>query len=178
MKHVLSALLASSAMSFAVGAYAADASSEVKATVDHKKNGGYEAKESVSTTTGVGTDVKATRSVDVDVDSKGRVDKKVKVEKATDPKGLMNAKKSAIESEYEEKSDGGYEKKTTESSTDHEGSDVTAKSSTDVDVDSDGNVTSTSKVKKTVDPKGLLNSQTRTTTVKKVNGTVVEKEVK
>lgn len=55
-----------------------------------------------------------------------------------------------------------------------EGTDVTMVTTTDVDVDNSGNVTTTAKTEKTVDPKGLLNETTTTNETKTVNGKVVK----
>lgn len=178
MKHSLTMLLATAAMGLATSAYAADESAQVKSKVDYKKDGGYESNRTAEKTTANGTAVKSESNVDVDVDTKGRVDKTVKVENSTDPKGLMNAKKDKSETHIEDKARGGYKQTTVRTSTDASGTDVTYKTTTDVDVDASGNVTTTATTEKTVDPKGLLNEKSSSTKVKSVNGKVVEEKRK
>lgn len=174
MKKTLAMLMASSAIALASSAYAADESAQVKSNVEYKKDGGYSSTRSAEKTNASGTHVTSESDVDVDVDSKGRVDKKMKVESKTDPKGLMNAKGTTKESSIEEKERGGYKQKETRKSTDKEGADTTNKAVTDVSVDKDGTVNTTTTTEKTVDPKGLMNSKTTTEKVKSVNGNVIE----
>lgn len=178
MKKSLAMLLATAAVGLAMPAFAADESAQVKSKVDYKKDGGYESSRTAEKTTANGTALKSESNVDVDVDSKGRVDKTVKVENSTDPKGLMNAKKDKAETHIEDKARGGYKQTTTRKSTDNNGTDVTYKTTTDVDVDSSGNVTTTATTEKTTDPKGLLNEKTTSTKTKTVNGKVVEEKNK
>lgn len=176
MKHSLMLLVASTAIGLASHAYAANESAEVKSNVEYKKDGGYEAKRSMEHTLTDGTKVSADSKVDVDVDSNGRVEKTAESESVSDPKGLMNAKKDESETTVKEKARGGYKKTTTKKSHDAAGADVDRKTTTDVDVDANGNVTSTTTVEKSVDPKGLMNAKTTSSKVKAVNGTVVEEK--
>ena len=174
MKRTLAMLAASAAVGLAGASYAADESAQVKSKVEYKKDGGYTATRSAERTTPGGTTNSAESKVDVDVDSKGHVDKTVKSESTTDPKGLLNKKKDTSETNIEEKDRGGFKQTTTRKHTDAEGTNTTYKTVTDVDVDSNGNVTTKATTEKTVDPKGLMNSKTSSTKTKTVNGNVVE----
>ena len=178
MKNITAILVATAAMGLATSAYAADESAQAKSKVEYKKNGGYESTRSADHTTAGGTTHTSESNVSVDVDSQGRIDKEVKSESVTDPKGLMNKKKDTSETEIEEKARGGYKQTTTRKHTDAEGTNTTYKTVTDVDVDADGNVTSTATTEKTVDPKGLMNETTSKSKTKTVNGQVVEQTKK
>ena len=59
-------------------AYAADESGQAQENVKYKDNGGYSASSSSSETTEAGTDKSYKSSVDVNVDSNGKLTKKVK----------------------------------------------------------------------------------------------------
>jgi uncharacterized membrane protein len=90
------ALLLASAASLALTApaFAADKEtfkSETKIEKDSKGN--YEAKTETTKTDAAGTTTSMEKKVDIDVDSKGNVDKTVKTEEVVDPKGLMNKTK-------------------------------------------------------------------------------------
>ena len=176
MKNTLSILLSTAAIAVASSAFAADA--EVKSKVEYKKNGGYETTRDVDSTNASGTKVTSNSDVDVSVDSKGLIERTDKSESKSDAKGLMNAKKTKTKTHYEEKADGGYDAESKTTSTNAAGANVTSKTTKDVDVDARGNVSATDTVKKTVDPKGLLNSKTSTDKVKTVNGTVVDQKKK
>ena len=160
MKNMIALLAATTALSLTSAAYAADE------TVKSK------------TTTNDGTVISSEKSTDVDVDSNGLVDKTVKSETTTDAKGLMNKKVDNSKTEFKEKKNGGYEQTTTAKHTDAEGTNVILKTTTDVDVDDSGNVTTAAKTEKTVDPKGLMNSKTASTKTKTVNGKTVEAKIK
>jgi len=160
-------------------AYAADESD--KSSTETKKNGGYESTTTSQGTTDAGT-YNSTKTTDnVDVDSKGNVTRKYKTKSVEDPKGLMNKKTSTGEITYQDKDNGGYKKTVDEKSTNAAGTNYSHSSKTNVDVDAQGNVTTTKKTENTVDPKGFTNPSTTTTTSSKtVNGEVVEenKQVK
>jgi hypothetical protein len=174
MKKTLVMLMATTAFGLASSAYAAD---EVKSKIEYKKDGGYESTRSAERTTASGATVSSESKVDVDVDNKGRIDKTVKVENATNPKGLLNEKKDEAETKIEEKARGGYKQVTTRKALNADGTDVTYKTTTNVDIDDKGNVTTTATTEKTVNPKGLMNEKTTTTKTKSVNGQVIEKKV-
>jgi hypothetical protein len=90
-----SILLASvAAIALTSPAFAADKEtykSETKVEKDSKGN--YDAKSETSKTDAAGTTTSLEKKVDVDVDAAGNVDKTVKTEEVTDPKGLMNKTK-------------------------------------------------------------------------------------
>jgi len=176
MKKTLTLLLSTAAFGLAASAYAADA--EVKSKVEYKKNGGYEANRTAERTTSNGTAVASETDVDVNVDSKGLVDKTVKVENKSDPKGLGNAKTEKSETRFEEKERGGYKQVTTRKSNDANGTNSTYETTTDVNVDAAGNVTTTATTEKVENPKGLLNQKTSTSKVKSVNGAIVDSKKK
>jgi len=178
MKNTFALLAATAAIGLAGGAYAADESANVKSKVDYKKDGGYTAERSSEQKTPGGTKTTSETKVDVDVDSQGRIDKEVKAETTTDPKGLLNKTKDVSKTDIEEKERGGYKQTTTTKHTNADGTNVTYKTVTDVDVDANGNVTTTAKTEKTVDPKGLMNAETTSSTTKSVNGQVVEQKKK
>lgn len=174
MKHY--AILAATLL--ASTANAADQSAVVKSNIDYKSNGGYESNRTAERTTASGTKQTTESKVNVDVDSAGRIDKTVKTEAVTDPKGLLNKQKDTSESQVEEKVRGGYKQVTTRKHTDADGTNIVYKTTTDVDVDAAGNVTTTAKTEKTVDPKGLMNSTTTTSKSTSVNGKVVDSSKK
>lgn len=174
MKRIIAVLAATTALSLVNPAFAASESAEGKTKVDYKSNGGYEATRSAEQTSADGTKHKSDATVDVDVDSKGKTSKTVKAESVTDAKGLGNKKADAAKTTYEDKDRGGYKQTTTRKHADANGTDTTYVTTTDVDVDSDGNVTTTAKTEKTVDPKGLMNKKTTAAKTKTVNGKVVE----
>lgn len=178
MKNIIAVLAITAATALPCATFAADETSESKAKVEYETDGGYESSRSSEHTTPSGTTHSSESTVDVDVDSAGRVDKTVKTETVTDPKGLMNRKKDVSETEIEEKAYGGYKQTTTRKHKDAAGTDTTFKTVTDVDVDSTGNVTTTATTEKTVDPKGLFNKTTTESKTKTVNGRVVEKNKK
>lgn len=177
MKNLLATLTATTILAAAGGAFAADETTQGESKVKYKDNGGYESTQSAEHTTAGGTTHSSDAKVDVDVDSKGRVDKTVKTDSVTDPKGLMNKKADTAKTEVEEKDRGGYKQTTTRKHTDAEGTNVTEKTSTDVDVDKNGNVTETDKTEKVTDPKGLMNKKKTVHKTKKVNGKVVEDKI-
>ena len=178
MKNTFSLLAVTAAVSLATSAFAASESAEVKSTMENKKNGGYESTRTSDQTMRDGTKVSGESKVDVDIDSDGKVDKTVNNETIKDPKGMLNKKKDMNETEYEEKANGGYKQTTTSKHTDADGTNVTLVTTTDVDVDSSGKVTSVAKTEKTVDPKGLMNKETTTDKTKTVNGKVVDRTKK
>ena len=178
MKTMFALLATTAALGLAASSYAADKSAQDKSKVEYKKDGGYESTRSSEHTNTSGTAYTSESKVDVDVDSQGRVDKTVKTESTTDPKGLLNKKDSTSETQIEEKARGGFKQTTTRKHTDAEGTNTTYKTVTDVDVDSDGKATSTATTEKTVNPKGLLNETSTKSKTKAVNGRVVEKTTK
>lgn len=174
MKNILTTLITTAAVGLAASAFAADESAQVKSTMDRKDNGGYESTVKSKEVTAGGVAKTAETKVDVDVDSKGNVDRKVTSETTADPKGLMNKKTDTSETKIDEKENGGYKQTTIRRHKDADGTNTTYKTVTDVTVDSDGNVTSTATTEKTVDPKGLMNEKTTKTKTKTVNGKVTE----
>lgn len=174
MKKLFALLAATAAVSLAVSAHAASESAEVKSKMEYKRDGGYEASRSSEQTTPSGTDISSESKVDVDVDSDGLVSKTIKSESKTDPKGFGNRKVDNSKTVFEEKDRGGYKQTTVRTHKDADGTNVKFETITDVDVDSAGNVTTSAKTEKTVDPKGLFNSKTTTSKVKTVNGKVVD----
>ncbi len=178
MKNMVAILTATAVMALVAPAYAATESAQNKSKVEYKDNGGYESTRTSEHTTPGGTKHTSESKVDVDVDSDGKIDKTVKTESVTDPKGLMNKETDTAKTEIKEKERGGYVQTTVSKSTDADGTNVTIKATTDVDVDADGNVTTTAKSEKTVDPKGLMNKKTTSSMTKSVNGHVVEEKKK
>ncbi len=177
MKTKLLTLLAASAgMSLATAAYAQEASE--KSNTRYHDNGGYESTSTSQKTSAEGTTSTTNSSVNVDVDSKGNVTREAKTETTTDPSGFMNKTTDNAQSEIEEKPRGGYKQTTTRSHKDADGTNIYFKTVTDVDVDSSGNVTTTAKTEKTVDPKGLFNKTSTTSTTKSVNGRIVKSDSK
>jgi hypothetical protein len=178
MKKKFALLAATAAFGLATSAYAADDSAQTKSNVEYKNNGGYEASRSAERTTTDGTTNASESKVDVSVDSNGNATKTEQTETSTDPKGLMNKKEDQNKTKFSEKENGGYTQTTTSKHKDADGTDVTLTTTTDVDIDKDGNVVTSAKTKKTVDPKGLFNSKTTTTKTKTINGRVVEQRKK
>ncbi len=178
MKHSLFAVLAATAaVGLAASAIAADPSAEMKSQTSYKKNGGYETTSSSDQVTAAGTSKSSETKVNVDVDSHGNVDKSVKMTATNDPKGTMNAQKDQSQTEIAEKSNGGYTQTTVRQHKEASGTNIYYKTVTDVDVDKDGNVTSTSTSEKVTDPKGLWNETKTTSKTKAYNGKVVKHTV-
>lgn len=166
-----------SLIAFSACVYAADESATTKSSTDYKKNGGYSTSSSSSDTTAGGTTSETSNSKeDVDVDSSGKVKQHIESKSTVDPKGLMNKKTSESDTTVEEKDNGGYQEKREKESTNKAGTDYSNKSTTDVDVDSSGNVITTKERKETVDPKGLMNKKTTKTKIKEKNGQVIEEK--
>jgi len=178
MKQFFALLTVSTAIGLAGTTYAAEEAAKVNTKVEYKKDGGYEATRSSERITPSGTKNAAESNVDVSVDSKGRVDKKVKAEASSDPKGLLNKKQDTSETNIVEKDRGGFKQTTVRKHTDADGTNTTYKTVTDVDVDKDGNVTTKAMTERTVDPKGILNAVKSVTRSKTVNGQVVEESSK
>ena len=156
MKNIFVLLAATSAISLATSAYASEETTKTSAT------------------SADGTTHTSDSTVKVDVDSKGRIDKTVTTDSSTDAKGVMNKKQDSSETQIEEKARGGYTQTTTNKHTDANGTDLTMKTMTNVDVDTDGKITTTATTEKTTDPKGLMNKEVSTTKSKSVNGKVIE----
>ncbi len=172
MKTFLSVLATTTAIALAsTAAFATDgpkSSTEYKA----KDNGGYEVKAESKVTTPAGTDKKGMNKVDVDVSDEGKVSKDAKTENSSDPKGLMNAKSNTQKSMYKEKADGGYKAEAMQEHKDADGTNMSTKVETEVNVKDNGAVDKVVETTKTTDPKGLMNKKTMTT--KTVNGKVVK----
>ena len=173
MRYILGALVSTAAIGLASLGYAADESATTSTTMESKTNGGYEATSKSSEETPDGTDKSTSTKVNVDVNSNGKVDKTVKTESVTDPKGMWNKKTDKSESRIQEKSNGGYKQTTIIQHTDRSGTDTYYTTVTDVNVDSNGNVTSTVNSEKTTKPKGWFNKTVASSKTKTVNGTVV-----
>ncbi len=178
MKNIYTLLAATTLMSLATTAYANDPAAKNKSSIDYKDNGGYEAERSSERTNASGTKQSSEYNVDVDVDDDGRVSRTIENVKTTDPKGLMNQKQESVKTQIKERDRGGYTQTTVSKHRDANGTDTTYVTTTDLEVDSKGNVTTVAKTEKTVDPKGLMNSTTTTTRTKTVNGKVVEQDKK
>jgi len=176
MKTTLALLSATAVLALSGASLAADETVKGESKVEYKEDGGYESTRSSKHVTPEGTTHATETEVDVDVDSSGRASKTVKTEAVTDPKGLMNKKKDTSKTEIEEKPRGGYVQTTLSKHTEADGTDVTIKTVTDVDVDTSGNITTTAKSERVVDPKGWLNETKTTSTTKTVNGRVVEQK--
>lgn len=166
------------ALSVSSAALAADESAEVKSKIDYKKNGGYESTITSEKKGPDGTVMKSTTDVDVSVDSKGRVSEEIDSKSTMDPEGLGNKKESITKVESKEKAGGGYEETKIQKNTDAAGTNVTTKVEKEVEHKRDGTVVETTEVKKTVDPKGLMNKETTTIKTKKVDGVVTERTEK
>lgn len=176
MKNNLALLAATAAVTLASASFAAEDKANSK--VEYKNNGGYEATRNAETTSASGTTVSSQSKVDVDVDSKGNVTRSITTQNATDPKGMLNTQADNGKTVFEEKSNGGYKQTTERAHTDQQGTDIKLTTVTDVDIDKKGNVITTAKTEKTVDPSGLFNSRTETSTSRSVNGVVVEQKKK
>ncbi len=165
MKHPLLVLSATTLLGLSTISFAAE-----------DKPGEYNTKSSLEHTTPGGTVHSYDKQVDVDVDDKGRVNKTTETKTKVDPEGLMNTKEDATTTEYEEKPRGGYKQTTIKKHTDDKGANVTIKTTTDVDVAENGEITTTAKSEKTVDPEGLMNSTKTIEETKSINGRVVEQK--
>jgi len=176
MKNYLAILAASTMMTLATVSFAADETAESKAKVEYKSDGGYEASRNAEHVTSEGTSNTTRENVDVEVDSKGLTSKTSKSYSVSDPKGLMNKKTDNTKTTLQEKERGGYKQTTTSKHTDADGTNVTLVTITDVDVDTNGNVTAVAKTDKTVDPKGMMNKKTTSSMTRTVNGKVVDEK--
>jgi hypothetical protein len=177
MKNALVVLAATTVIGLSGSIYAAEDASHVKSNIDYKKNGGYEASTTSERTDANGAKSVTQKEVDVDVDAHGNIDKTVKNETITS-KGLMNKKSDTDQTQYQEKERGGYTQTTTRKHKNSDGTDVTYKTVTDVDVDEDGDVTTKATTEKTVDPKGLFNEKTTKSVTKSVNGKIIQEDIK
>lgn len=177
-KNRLLAVLAATTTLSAAGFAYAESKAQAESKVEYKEDGGYESSRTSKHTDGKGTTTKTDANIDVDVHSKGNVSKTIKTTATTDPEGLMNEKKDDTKTVFEEKERGGYKQTTTTKHVNSDGTNVTLVTTTNVDVDKNGNVTTVAKSEKTVDPKGLMNKKTTTDETKMVNGKVVERNQK
>ena len=173
MKHLLSLMVTTAIIGVASAGYAADVKADMK--FNAKENGGYESQGSSSHTTAAGTVKTSDRDIDVDVDADGNVSKTVKTESVSDAKGLMNKQKSTNEVTTEKNADGSYKKEAVSTHSDADGTNIKTETDSKVDMDAHGNALTTTTVKKTVDPKGLMNATTETAKIKMKNGVVIEK---
>ena len=123
-----------------------------------------DAKVNYEHTNAQGTHVKVESHSNNTADSKGNVDESSSYKSETDPKGLMNKTKVSSQSKHEKDEDGDE----TTSKEIVESSGTVRKETKDVDVDRhlDGSETTTVEKTGVVDPKGLLNKETHTTTEK------------
>ncbi len=175
MKKSLALLATITAFSLIHSAYAADPSADTQTSMQQKANGGYEANTTSEQTGADGAKITNDKKVDLSVDSNGKTTKTIK-KNSTASKGALHKSADKSVSEYKDKDNGGFKKTKTVTHTNTDGTNVKEKSTADVDVDSKGNVTSTEKSEKTVDPQGLMNATTTTSTTKSVNGTVTNQE--
>ena len=109
MRYLSLMLVTASAMAFSVSAYAADEKFESKVKIEKKDDGSYKETSKTSNTDAAGTTMSAERKVDVDVDSDGTMDKTVKTQVVTDPKGLMNKETEKTKDTEKLKADGTVE---------------------------------------------------------------------
>ncbi len=174
MKQTFAYLCTTTFLAFVAAGFAANAATESK--VEYKENGGYESTKSSEHKAPDGTTHTTESNVDVDVDKNGRVSKLIETESSTDPKGLLNEKKDIAKTEREEKPRGGYKETVTRQHRDADGTDITARTTTDVNVDKQGNVTQIVRVEKIVNPTGLMNETKTVNVTKTVNGKLVEQK--
>jgi len=170
-KTILSALVVTTALTITAQA---EVVSKNESYIKEKPNGGYETKVITEKQTPAGTTKTYEKTVNVNVRSNGNVSKVSEIKSVTDPKGILNKQSNDSRSRYVEKENGGYEQVTTSKHTNSDGADVTLVTTTLVDVDADGNVKTTAKTERTIDPKGLLNKKTSTSEVKIINGEIVQ----
>ena len=79
------------ALMLSAPAFSADKQSyEAKTKIEKDSDGNYSEKTKAEKTDVEGTTTSSEKNVSVDVDSNGAVDKTIKTETTTDPKGLMN----------------------------------------------------------------------------------------
>lgn len=105
-------LVTVAAFALSAPAFAADTTSyESNTKIEKDADGDYSAKSKTENTDSAGTTSTSEKKVDVDVDSKGNVDKTVKSEETTDPKGLMNKKTVKTKDTAKTKADGTVETK-------------------------------------------------------------------
>jgi hypothetical protein len=174
MNKLFAILAATTILASTVPAFAVEESQESKTKTEYKKDGGYDSTTTSSSTNTNGTANTAQSSTNVSVDSKGYVEKTTKSENTSDPKGLMNKEKDTSETTLDEKPRGGYKQVTMRKHLDANGTNIVYTTTTDVDVDANGNVTTTALTEKTVNPKGLMNETTTKTRSKSINGKMIE----
>ncbi len=175
MKKPLALLVAVTALSLIHTAHAADASADSQTNVQQKANGGYETTTTDEQNGADGSKTTNDKKVDLTVGSDGKTTKTIK-KQSTTSKGALHKSTDKSTSEYKDKDNGGFKKTKTVTHTNTDGTNVKEKASTNVNVDSKGNVISTEKSEKTTDPQGLMNSTTTTSTTKSVNGAIVDQE--
>jgi hypothetical protein len=91
MKKTAMLLASATALVLSAPVFAADKETYKSTTkVEKDSQGNYDAKSKTTATNAAGTTTSTEKKVDVDVDSNGNIDKTVKTEESTDPKGLMN----------------------------------------------------------------------------------------
>lgn len=174
MKNMIFSLAATTALTLAAQAYAADESASTTTSVEHKKDGGYETTVKSKETTEAGTSITSKTKDDVDMDSNGKASRTIKSSSTVDPEGLGNKKTHTGKLKYEEKDNGGSSKTVTSKDTDAAGTNTYTKEKKDVDVDANGNVTTTVTKDQVTDPKGMMNKTETTSKTKMVNGVVTE----
>lgn len=171
---------------------------EPKDTVDKKvqfeakEDGGYESSAVTETVSETGTKEKIKTVEKVDISPDGHVVGTVKTDTITNPKGLMNETYKQEEAKNKINPDGSAELDAHSKSVDKTGTAVDSTLKTVSKINEDGTTRTTSNLKTTIDPKGMLNKQVietnkvtdsakdgaATTFVeKKVDGKVVEKSV-
>lgn len=173
MSNAIIGLVTSVMLLVSPEAYAADDSKQ-ETKVEIQKNGDYESSRSSEHTAPDGTVHSYEQKTDVDVED-GRTTKTTETVTKTDPPGLMNSRKDTSKTEIIEKPRGGYTQITTNEHKDLDGTDVTIKTTTEVDVGADGKIITTAKSEKIVNPQGLMNREKTTSQTKSINGRIVER---
>ncbi len=149
------------------------AAEKEKAEIQYMKNGGYKAVVKEEDVTPAGTLEKTVTGTVIDVENNGTETRQYYKNQVRDPKGMMNKKTDNSLVRFVEKPRGGYRQITERKINNAAGNDVTYVTVTDVDVDIKGNVTTTAKTTKTVNPKGLMNEKSVTTESKSLNNEVI-----
>ena len=171
-----SMLAVASIAAISIGFCTTASAASYDATVDYKKNGGYEASAETEATTAAGAAVTNKEKSDVDVEDDGRLSREDSSSTKVDPKGVYNGATHDHKTSYKEKRDGGYEASGTDEVTRDRGTNTKVDTDVDVSVDEHGNVVRKVTTTKDVDPSGVLNSTSTKTQKKYVNGKLIRTE--
>ena len=108
--RILSLLCITAAtLAFTAPVMAADEKIETKVSIEKDDDGEYKETSKSTHTDTAGTKTTSKRKVEVDVEDDGSVEKVVKTEKVTDPKGLMNKETQKTETTEKTNADGTVE---------------------------------------------------------------------